>query len=116
MLLLRTKTIPPSLNVLSAAARRFEFAMALNVKSWATYLRCVLLLMAACTVLLVEARRGRNKKAVEEDSGASYYLWATLKLMVAFSPVLVVGLVAGCSKESAIIEAQKSKLNESCKT
>ena len=98
------------------SADRFDFAMALNATSFATYLRCVLLLIAVCAVFIVEARTGRNKKTAEEFSETTDYLWAGLKLMVAFSPILLVGLVAGCSKESAIIEAQKAKLNESCKT
>ena len=88
--------------------------MAGGKKSYATYLHCVLLL-AACAFLLVEARTGRTKKSPPEST-ISDYVWAALKLGLAFSPVLLVGLTAGCSKESAVIEAKKAKLNESCKT
>ena len=89
--------------------------MAGGKKSYATYLHCVLLL-AACAFLLVEARTGRTKKSDDGVSTISDYVWAALKLGLAFSPVLLVGLTAGCSKESAVIEAKKAKLNESCKT
>ena len=46
------------------------------------------------------------------------YLWAALKLGLAFSPIIAIGAIVGCSKEEDEVEAVKQASGEghSCKT
>jgi len=46
------------------------------------------------------------------------YLWAALKVGLAFSPIIAIGAIVGCAKEDDEVEKAKSDASEghSCKT
>eukprot|EP00937_MAST-01D_sp_MAST-1D-sp2_P003457 g3457.t1 len=70
----------------------------------------------ACVAYVAEARAHKDIEVKLETP--QDYLWAVLKVSLAFSPIIVIGAVLGCAKEDKEAEAAKTAASKesSCKT